>query len=37
RGSAIKGPGRIDLFFSSHRKALEWGRKRLMVTIEKKR
>ncbi|HID97907.1 MAG TPA: hypothetical protein EYP57_06945, partial [Thermodesulfobacteriaceae bacterium] len=31
RGSAIKGPGRIDLFFSSHRKALEWGRKRLMV------
>jgi hypothetical protein len=27
RGSAIKGYGRFDLFFSSHEKALAWGRK----------
>ncbi len=33
RGSAIKGPTRIDLFFSSHRKALQWGRKKVNVTI----
>lgn len=34
RGSAIKGPNRIDLFFSSHREALHWGRRRIQVTIE---
>ncbi len=33
RGGAIKGPGRIDLFFSSHGDALNWGRQRLDVTI----
>jgi len=31
RGGAIQG-GRIDLFFKSHREALEWGRR--MVTVE---
>ncbi len=34
RGSAIKGPARIDLFFSSHQKALQWGRKRVDVIIK---
>lgn len=34
RGGAIKGPGRIDLYFDSHDEALEWGRKTLRVTIE---
>jgi 3D (Asp-Asp-Asp) domain-containing protein len=33
RGGAIKGPGRIDLYFSSHNDALAWGRKRLQVEI----
>ena len=32
RGSAIKG-NRIDLFFSSHSKALEWGRRTLKVKV----
>ncbi len=31
-GSAIKG-NRIDLFFSSHKKALEWGRRKEKVTV----
>jgi 3D (Asp-Asp-Asp) domain-containing protein len=31
-GSAIKG-NRIDLFFPSHKKALEWGRKTLKVRV----
>ena len=31
-GRAIKG-NRIDLFFSSHRRALEWGRKRVKVEV----
>ena len=35
RGSAIKGQDRIDLFFRSHRKALKWGRKKIMVKIKK--
>lgn len=34
RGGAIKGPNRIDLYFSSHSKALEWGRRKKRVTIE---
>jgi hypothetical protein len=34
RGGAIKGPDRIDLYFESHREALQWGRRRLEVTIE---
>ncbi len=33
RGGAIKGPSRIDLFFTSHGDALRWGRRRLDVTI----
>ncbi len=35
RGSAIKGPDRIDLYFESHQEALRWGRRRLEVTIER--
>ena len=35
RGSAIKGPDRIDLFYESHREALQWGRRRLQVRIER--
>jgi len=35
RGSAIKGAGRIDLFFDSHSQALEWGRKTIKVEIER--
>ncbi len=31
RGSAIKGPTRLDAFFKSHAKALIWGRKRVYV------
>ncbi len=34
RGSAIKGPKRIDLYFDSHQDALEWGRKTVPVEIE---
>ena len=34
RGGAIKGPDRIDLYFESHKDALNWGRRRLEVTIE---
>jgi len=33
RGSAIKGPTRLDLFYSSHSNALEWGRQHIFVTI----
>ena len=36
RGSAIKGPNRIDLFFNSHQTALKWGRKNIPVKIKKK-
>jgi hypothetical protein len=36
RGSAIKGPNRIDLFFNSHQEALIWGRKKVPVKINKK-
>jgi len=35
RGSAIKGPNRIDLYFESHRQALQWGRRRATVKIER--
>jgi len=34
RGSAIKGPNRIDLYFDSHSEALAWGRRRLPVIIK---
>jgi len=36
RGSAIKGPSRLDLYFSSHGRALNWGRKKVKVVVEKK-
>lgn len=36
RGSAIKGPQRLDVFYRSHKKALKWGRKHLTVKIKKK-
>jgi len=36
-GSAIKGKNRIDVFFSDHDDALDWGRKKLKVTILKPR
>lgn len=32
KGSGIKG-NRLDLFFSSHQKALEWGRRTLKVKV----
>jgi 3D (Asp-Asp-Asp) domain-containing protein len=32
RGSAIKG-NRLDLFYSSHKKALEWGRRTVEVKV----
>lgn len=35
RGGAIKGPDRLDLYFDSHRDALNWGRRRLKVKIER--
>ena len=35
RGSAIKGPDHIDLYFVSHDEALHWGRRRLRVIIER--
>lgn len=35
RGSAIKGPGRIDLFFNSHSSAMKWGRRKVVVEIER--
>jgi len=34
RGGAIKG-GRIDLFFKSHKEALEWGRQTVKVQVER--
>lgn len=35
RGSAIKGPDRIDLYHDTHTQALIWGRKKCRVEIEK--
>lgn len=37
RGSAIKGPNRLDLYMDNHSKALSWGRRKLSVQVEKKR
>ena len=34
RGGAISG-ARLDVLFPTHEAALQWGRKELMVTIEK--
>lgn len=28
RGASVKGPRRVDIYFSSRREALQWGRKR---------
>jgi hypothetical protein len=33
RGSAIKGPKRLDLYYDSHADALEWGRQNVEVTF----
>lgn len=33
RGSAIKGPARLDVFYDSRRRALEWGRQNVDVSI----
>ncbi len=33
RGGAIKGPARIDLFFNSHKEAIQWGRRRVSVHV----
>ncbi len=34
RGSAIKGPKRLDLYYGSHSDALNWGRRKVGVRIE---
>ncbi len=34
KGSAIKGPNRLDLFIDSHRRALQWGRRTVVGTVE---
>ena len=36
KGGAIKGPDRIDLFFDSHADAIQWGRKKVNVEIERR-
>jgi len=36
RGGAIKGPDRIDLYFDSHQDALQWGRRKVAVEIERR-
>lgn len=33
RGSAINGPGKIDLYYHSHNEALKWGRQKLQVVV----
>lgn len=35
RGGAIKGPNRIDLYFDAHGDALQWGRRKTWVLIER--
>ncbi len=34
RGSAIKGPRRLEVYFNSHDEALQWGRRKIPVRIE---
>ena len=34
-GSAIKGPNRLDVYYSTRKKALKWGKKRVKVKIRK--
>jgi hypothetical protein len=36
KGGAIKGPDRIDLFFDSHADAINWGRRKATVEIERR-
>jgi len=36
RGSAIKGPERMDIYFDSHSDALVWGKRTVSVDIERK-
>lgn len=33
RGSAIKGPGRLDIFFPRHSDAVQWGRQNRTVRV----
>ena len=33
RGAAIKGKKRLDLYFDSHQKALDWGRRKVYVRL----
>lgn len=35
RGGAIKGPDRIDIFFSRHGETRQWGRQQVQVDIER--
>lgn len=35
RGGAIKGPDRVDVFFTSHARTEKWGRQTLMVEIKR--
>ena len=34
-GGAIKGPNRLDVYFSTRKRALKWGRQRLKVKIRR--
>ena len=34
-GSAIKGPNRLDVYFRTRKRALRWGRQRLIVKIKR--
>jgi 3D (Asp-Asp-Asp) domain-containing protein len=34
-GGAIKGPHRLDVFFNTRKRALQWGRQRLRVKIKR--
>lgn len=34
-GSAIKGPNRLDVYFSTRKKALKWGRQKLTVSVRR--
>ncbi|MBX7246433.1 MAG: 3D domain-containing protein, partial [Candidatus Sumerlaeaceae bacterium] len=35
RGGAIKGPDRLDIFINSTRRANDWGRRNVTVTIDR--
>jgi 3D (Asp-Asp-Asp) domain-containing protein len=36
RGSAIRGPDRLEVFFRSHCRARQWGRRRVEVEIRRR-